>query len=41
MAFGAFPQTELNGAIGAEVVETGSDGVPVERGIIRVVYEYF
>lgn len=41
MAFGAFPQTELNGTVLAEVVDAGSDRVPVERGIIRVVYEYF
>ena len=32
MAFGAFPQAELDGAVVAEVVETGSDGVPVECG---------
>ncbi len=41
MAFGAFPQTELNGAIVAEVVETGSDRVPIECGIIGVATEYF
>lgn len=41
MAFGAFPQTELNGAIVAEVVETGSDRVPFECGIIGVATEYF
>lgn len=41
MAFGAFPKAELNGAILAEVVDTGSDGVTVECGIIRVVSEYF
>ena len=41
VAFGAFPQAKLNGASLAEVVETGSDRVPVECGIIRVVSEYF
>lgn len=41
VAIGAFPQAELDGAIVAEVVETGSDGVPVECGIFRVVSEYF
>lgn len=38
---GAFPQAELDGAVVAEVVETGSDGVPVECSIFRVVSEYF
>lgn len=32
VAFGAFPKAELNGTVLAEVVETGSDGVPVECG---------
>lgn len=32
MAFGAFPQAKLDGAVVAEIVETGSDGVPVECG---------
>lgn len=41
MAFGAFPQAELDGAVVAEVVETGSDRVPVECGFIGVVSEYF
>ena len=41
MAFGAFPQAKLNGASLAEVVYAGSDGVPVECGIFRVVSEYF
>lgn len=41
MAFGAFPQAELNGAVLAEVVDAGSDRVPVECGIFRVVSEYF
>lgn len=41
MAFGVFPQAKLNGAIVAEVVDAGSDGVPVECGIIRVVSEHF
>ena len=41
MAFGAFPQEELNGAVLAEVVDAGSDGVPVESGIIGVAAEYF
>lgn len=41
MAFGAFPQAELNGAVLAEVVDAGSDRVPVKHGIFRVVSEYF
>lgn len=41
MAFGAFPQAELNGAVLAEVVDAGSDRVPVECGIIGVAVEYF
>lgn len=41
MAFGAFPQAELNVAVLAEVVDAGSDGVPVESGIIGVAAEYF
>ena len=41
VAFGAFPQMELDGAVVAEVVDTGSDRVPVECGIIGVVVEYF
>lgn len=41
MAFGAFPQAELNGTVLAEVVDAGSDGVPVESGIIGVAAEYF
>lgn len=41
MAFGAFPQAELNGTVLAEVVDTGPDGVPVECGIIGVATEYF
>lgn len=41
MAFGAFPKAELNGAVLSEVVDAGSDGVPVECGIFRVVSEYF
>lgn len=40
MAFGAFPQTELNGAVLAEVVDAGSDRVPIECGIIGVAAEY-
>ena len=40
MAFGAFPQAELNGTVLAEVVDAGSDGVPVESGIIGVAAEY-
>lgn len=36
MAFGAFPQAELNGTILAKVVDAGSDGVPVESCIIGV-----
>ena len=41
MAFGAFPQAELNGAVLAEVVDAGSDRVPVECGIIGGATEYF
>lgn len=41
MAFGAFPQAELNGAVLAEVVDAGSDTVPVECGTIGVAAEYF
>lgn len=41
MAFGAFPQAELDGAVVAEVVETGSDGVPVESGSIGVAAKHF
>lgn len=41
VAFGAFPQAELNGAVFAEVVYAGSDGVTVECGIIGVATEYF
>ena len=41
MAFGAFPQAELNGTVLAEVVDAGSDGVPVKHGIFRIVSEYF
>lgn len=35
------PQAELDGAVLAEVVDAGSDGVPVESGIIGVAAEYF
>ena len=41
MAFGAFPQAELNGAVLAEVVDAGSDRVPVECDIIGVGSEHF
>lgn len=41
MVFGAFPQAELNGAILAEVVDAGSDRVPVECGIIGVAAKHF
>lgn len=41
MAFGAFPQAELNGTVLAKVEDAGSDGVPVESGIIGVAAEYF
>lgn len=41
VAFGAFPQAKLNGAVLAEVVDAGSDRVPVECGIIGVAVEYF
>lgn len=41
MAFGAFPQAELNGTVLAEVVDAGSDRVPVECGIIGGATEYF
>lgn len=40
MAFGAFPQAELNGAVLAEVVDAGSDRVPVECGFIWVATKY-
>lgn len=38
---GAFPQAELDGVVLAEVVETGSDRVPVECGIIGVAAKHF
>lgn len=41
VAFGAFPQAKLNGAVLAEVMDTGSDGVPVESSIIGVAAEHF
>lgn len=41
VAFRAFPQAELNGAVLAEVVDARSDRVPVECGIIGVAAEYF
>lgn len=41
VAFGAFPKAKLNGAVLAEVVDAGSDRVPVECGIIGVAVEYF
>lgn len=41
MAFGAFPEAKLYSAAFAEIVDTGSDGVPIECGIIRVVSEHF
>lgn len=41
MAFGAFPQAELNGTVLAEIVDAGSDGVPVKSGIIGGAAEYF
>lgn len=41
MAFGAFPQAELNGTVLAKVVDAGSDGVPVESGSIGVGSEHF
>lgn len=40
VAFGAFPQAELDGAVVAEVVETGSDRVPVECGIVKISSKY-
>lgn len=40
MPFGAFPQAELNGAVLAEVVDAGSDRVPVECGFIWVAAEH-
>lgn len=39
MVFGVLPLAELNGTVLAEVVDTGSDGVPVEWGFIKVVSE--
>lgn len=41
MAFGAFPQAELNGTVLAKVVDAGSDGVPVESGSICVAAKHF
>lgn len=41
MAFGAFPEAKLYSAAFAEVVDAGSDGVPVESGIIGVGSEHF
>lgn len=41
MAFGAFPQAELNGTVLAKVVDAGSDGVPVESGSIGVAAKHF
>lgn len=41
MAFGAFPQVELNGTVLAKVVDAGSDGVPVESGSIGVAAKHF
>lgn len=41
MAFGAFPQAELNGTVLAEVVDAGSDRVPVECDIIGVAAKHF
>lgn len=41
MVFGAFPHAALDGAVLAEVVDAGSDTVPVECGIIGVAAEYF
>lgn len=41
VAFGAFPQAKLNGAVLAEVVDAGSNIVPAECGIIGVAVEYF
>lgn len=41
VTFGTFPQAELNGTVLAKVVDAGSDGVPVESGIIGVAAEYF
>lgn len=41
MAFGAFPQAELNGAVLAEVVDAGSDRVPVKDGFIGVAAKHF
>lgn len=40
VAFGAFPQAELDGAVFTEVVETGTDCVPVECRFIGVSSEY-
>lgn len=39
VAFGAFPQAELDGAVITEVVETSPDGVPVEYGFIVIAAE--
>ena len=40
MTFGAFPETELNGAALAEVVYAGSDGVPVKCSFFGVAAEH-
>ena len=41
VAFGAFPQAKLNGAVLSEVVYAGSNGVPVECGFIGVAAKHF
>lgn len=41
VAFRASPQAELDGAVLAEVMDTGSDGVPIECRTLRVVSEHF
>lgn len=41
VAFRAFPQAELNGAVLAEVGDAGSDRVPVECGFIGVASKHF
>lgn len=41
VAFGAFPYAGLNGMVLAEVVDAGSDRVPVECGIIGVAAKHF
>ena len=40
VAFGAFPKAELDASGGVEIVDTCSDGIPVEGYFVRVTAEY-